>query len=32
MTQDVYSHLDEGEGAADKIGRSVWSDEADKAA
>lgn len=32
MTQDVYSHLDDREGAADKIGRYVWPDESEDAA
>ena len=32
MTQDVYSHLDDRDGAADKIGRLVWPDEEEKAA
>jgi integrase len=32
MTQDVYSHLDDREGAADKIGRYVWSDDSEEAA
>ncbi len=32
MTQDVYSHLDDREGAAEKIGRFVWSENPGRAA
>ena len=32
MTQGVYSHVEDGEGAADKIGRYVRPDEAPEAA
>ena len=32
MTQDVYSHLDDREGAAEKIGRFVWPETPGRAA
>ena len=32
MTQDVYSHLDDRDGAADRIGRFVWPEEGEEAA